>query len=102
MGDIALLPAATVAIHRIRREARAALTDLTLSPSRHEIAWFVLRGARNPKCRRNQPNHGAAIPSPEWPMSATVFESGAESWASNDLDSIGDPADFDDPPLGAA
>lgn len=62
------------AIARVRAEARAAVTDLTLPASRHECAWYVLRGARNPKARRDQPNRGAAVPSPNWPMSAVVID----------------------------
>jgi hypothetical protein len=81
-AQLVMLPAAVAAIARVRAEARAAVTDLSLPATRHQTAWFVLRGAR--LARRNQVNLGAAVASPEWPMSAVVIESGAAPWGAND------------------
>jgi hypothetical protein len=83
-AQLVILPAAVAAIARVRAEARAAVTDLSLPATRHALAWMVMRGARNPKARMNQPNLGAAVASPEWPMSAVVIESGAAPWGAND------------------
>lgn len=63
------------AVARVQREARAAVLDLLLSPSRHELAWFVMRGARNPKFRRNQPNCGGSV-GPGWWKQATIYGHG--------------------------
>lgn len=84
MTSLIILPAATQAIARVRAEARAAVTDLSLPASRHVVAWYVLRGARNPKARQGQANMGAAVPSPDWRMSAVVISAGAQSWSCND------------------
>lgn len=66
----------TAAIERVRREARAAVVDLTLPRGVHDTAWMVMRGARNPKVRRDQPNLGSPQPQPGWHLLATVFEGG--------------------------
>lgn len=82
MTAVHLLPPAVAAIARGRTEARRIICE----PGQHsrerlEVAWMALTGAwRNPKCRRQQVNLGAAVPSREWPMSAVVIEAGAQGW----------------------
>jgi hypothetical protein len=73
------------AIAMERSRARRIITDPTAPQSLVETAWAALCGwGRHPDARRPQPNLGAAVPSPDWPMSAAVLESGCKPWGDND------------------